>query len=518
MQVNSRDLITQLDYPDPDVIRVDDTYYMVSTTMHFMPGCEILRSYDLVHWEHLTYVYDRLDSTEGQRLCGDENCYGKGMWAASLRYHKGKFYVCFVANDTGKTYLYTAEAIMGPWKKQTMEGFYHDCSLLFDEDERVYIIYGNTTIRIKELKPDLSGPKPDGLSRVLVSEENNMQLGFEGSHMYRIYGRYYLFLIHSLPDRWMRTEACYAADSLTGVFEGVDVLQDTMGYCGQGVAQGGIVDTPDGNWYAMLFQDRGAVGRIPVLLPVHWMGKIPVFGEDGHVPERFEVNDFRPGYRYAPLVSSDDFKESRPEDRQHFGTFGLKSVWQFNHEPELSLLRQDTGKGTVTMICGKICSHVTEAVNTLTQRMKYPCCAAEITVDASGLKEGDYAGLCALQGCYGLVALTRQKESCYVVMRTREADQEGFEAGEKDSWEETEWEAVRVDDMQIRFRAEADFLNQRDEVRFFYERNGAWKPIGPVHKLYFKLDHFTGCRFGLFAYATAETGGSAVFSDFRYLE
>ena len=77
--------ITKLDYPDVDVIRVENTYYMVSTTMHFMPGCEILRSYDLIHWEHATYVYDRLDGTSGQRLEENENIYGKGMWAASLR-------------------------------------------------------------------------------------------------------------------------------------------------------------------------------------------------------------------------------------------------------------------------------------------------------------------------------------------------------------------------------------------------------------------------------------------------
>ena len=57
--------IIRLDYPDPDVIRVDDVYYMVTTTMHFMPGCEILRSYDLVHWEHVTFVYDTLDGTSG---------------------------------------------------------------------------------------------------------------------------------------------------------------------------------------------------------------------------------------------------------------------------------------------------------------------------------------------------------------------------------------------------------------------------------------------------------------------
>ena len=94
MQINP---ITRMDYPDPDVIRVEDTYYMISTTMHFYPGGVILRSYDLIHWEIAGYVYDKLDSTPEQRLEGEKNSYGRGMWAASLRFHNGKFYVCFGA-------------------------------------------------------------------------------------------------------------------------------------------------------------------------------------------------------------------------------------------------------------------------------------------------------------------------------------------------------------------------------------------------------------------------------------
>jgi len=76
-------------------------------------------------------------------------------------------------------------------------------------------------------------------------------------------------LIHSLPDCWRRVHAYFAADSLEGEFVGGDVLNDDRGYCDQGVAQGGIVDTPDGDWYAVLFQDSGAVGRIPVL--IEWL-------------------------------------------------------------------------------------------------------------------------------------------------------------------------------------------------------------------------------------------------------
>ena len=95
-----RNPILGLDYPDPDVIFHDGAFYMVSTTMHYMPGCEILRSYDLINWEHFTYVYHEWESTPARRLEGDGHIYGKGMWAATLRYHDGTFYIVFVANDT----------------------------------------------------------------------------------------------------------------------------------------------------------------------------------------------------------------------------------------------------------------------------------------------------------------------------------------------------------------------------------------------------------------------------------
>lgn len=518
--------ITRLDYPDPDVIRVEDTYYMVSTTMHFMPGCEILRSYDLAHWEHAAYVYDRLDGTDSQRLIQGQNSYGKGMWAASLRWHKGTFYVCFVANDTGKTYLYRAEDIQGPWRKSNIEGFYHDCSLLFDEDDRVYIAYGNRDIYVTELQADLSAPLEGGLHRMVVSDEGNPSLGYEGTHFYKINGTYYLFFIHSLPDRWRRVEACYMADSLEGTFEGGDVLNDDLGYCNQGVAQGGIVDTPWGDWYAVLFQDRGAVGRIPVLVPVSWQEGRPVFGEDGMIGETFTVRSTKADYAYHPLVQSDDFRkgslwssrEMLPEDRgqelEEFGCFGLKSCWQFNHEPDLECLSLDTEKGELCVETKTLCQEVTQAQNMLTQRMCYPGCTGEVTVDGKDLLEGDYAGICALQGCYGLIGLTRREGKLYLVMGSRVAQEESMQkpAPEKG----VEWEAIPVEEESVRLRLTVDFTEMRDEARFYYWKDRQWKKLGITQKLYFKLDHFVGCRFGLFAYATKNVGGKAAFREFIY--
>ncbi|MGN0143322.1 MAG: family 43 glycosylhydrolase [Roseburia sp.] len=517
--------ITRLDYPDVDVIRVGDTYYMVSTTMHFMPGCEILRSYDLIHWEHAAYVYDRLDGTPGQRLEGDASIYGKGMWAASLRYRNGTFYVCFVANDTGKTYLYQSSDIHGPWKKQTIEGFYHDCSLLFDDDGSVYLASGNKHIRLLELKPDLSGPKEGGLDRIVVSDEGNPGLGYEGTHFYKINGKYYLFFIHSLRNEWKRVEACFMSDSLEGEFKGGDVLNDDRGYCNQGVAQGGIVDTPDGKWYAVLFQDHGAVGRIPVLLPVTWEKDYPVFGKNGKVPETFEVGSTREAYRYRPLVESDDFRKrgivvdasfERVAVQEAYDSFGFKSCWQFNHEPELALVANDCEQGSLTITTGKLCANVTQAKNVLTQRMMFPECSGEITVDGTGLMEGDYAGICAFQGCYGMAALTKRDGRYYVVMREKPADNASLQAMEKDTEEGTERACIPVSCAKVRFKVEADFEKMKDEAVFFYDAGNGWKQIGIPKKLYFKLDHFTGCRFGLFVYATRKTGGRAEFSDFIY--
>lgn len=515
----SRNPVIPSDYPDPDVIRVGDTYYMVITTMYFMPGCEILKSYDLVNWEHAAYVYDRLDSTPKQTLCGEKNAYGEGMWAASLRYHKGTYYVCFVANDTRKTYLYRSEDIEGPWKKSLIEGFYHDCSLLFDDDDRIYIAYGNKNIYITELNEELTAPKEGGLHRLAVSDEGNNNLGYEGTHFYKINGKYYLFFIHSLREKWRRVEACFTADSLEGEFWGKDVFNEDLGYCGQGIAQGAVVDTPKGEWYAILFQDRGASGRMPVLVPMSWEDDFPVLGEQGRMPENFCVENQMPDHQYRPLVESDDFKGRSDTNKECYGCFGLKSVWQFNHEPELSLIERNLSEGVLWVTTDKLCKNLTQAKNTLTQHMYFPRCEGEVTIDAEYLKEGDYAGICAFQGCYGMVAVTRRDGSLLLVMKERQAKDTSMLAMEPDAGEGTERELYPIQGEKVRLKVSVDFTDGKDEAEFFYlDSKNEWKKIGITKHLYFKLDFFTGCRFGLFVYATKEIGGKAGFADFKYIK
>ena len=564
--------ITKLDYPDADVIRVGDTYYMVSTTMYFMPGCEILRSYNLVNWEHAAYVYDTLDSTDAQRLEGKENIYGNGMWAASLRFYDGIYYICFVANDTHKTYIYQSKDINGPWEKYTLEGFYHDNSILFDDDGRIYIISGNKNIFLKELRFEESGvPGKESRhltdadtapAKLILSDSDHVYLGYEGAHFYKINGKYYIFLIHIPKAAPKRTEAVFVADKPEGPYYGRDVMNDDRGYRNSGVAQGGIVDTPSGNWYGMLFQDSGSVGRIPVLMPVTWQktsaadlsvtaaasngdpisadedGKVdfPVFGDRGKIPEKFEIEDLKPGYEYTPLVSSDDFKTDC--DGSSSSSFGFKPCWQFNHEPDLSLVKRDTENGTVTIATNKISINLVQAKNVLTQRTLFPACEASVTVDASGLNDGDYAGLCLLESQYGFIAVTKRGSSWYLVMGKRDLDPEQIWGERHDDEPFEEVECVLTDSPTVTLHAGVCFDyrtyrttdhanatgNQQglipfadDTVSFFYNTaRDHLKKLGEDHKLAFKLDHFTGARFGLFVYSTKQTGGSAGFSNFVY--
>jgi len=290
------------DVPDPSVIRVGDEYYMSSTTMHMMPGTPIMRSTDLVNWEIVGYPYDRLEENDTYALRNGQDAYGEGSWASSLNYHDGKFYVLFSALDSGKTYLFSTRDPSGHWDRIEYHKYLHDPSLLFDDNGKAYIIHGRTDIQISELSEDLKALNPAGLNKTIIASEKE---GMEGAHAYKIDGRYYIATIWwEQGDK--RKQYMYRADQIDGPYEGRLMLDDTMGYKNNGVAQGGLVDTPDGDWYAMLFQDHDAVGRIPVLVPVRWEDGWPVYGdEEGKVPLQFE----KPGTSdyVTNLVRSDDF-------------------------------------------------------------------------------------------------------------------------------------------------------------------------------------------------------------------
>lgn len=305
------------DVPDIDMIRVNDTYYMVSTTMHLSPGCPIMKSKDLVNWEIVNYVYDILGDTDAMNLRNGESMYGNGQWAASLQYHNNKYYVAFNSNTTGHAYIYTTDDIEnGSWTKTELAKGYHDMALFFDDDTP-YIVYGSANIKYVELSEDLSGEKEGGKSGTLFSQNRGADTGkfdgglpFEGTHVMKKDGYYYVFNI-CWPKGKPRIEVCHRSKSfIDGTWETKEILNANFSNNGTnaGVAQGGLIDTTDGKWYGFMFQDHGAIGRTPILTDCTWIDGWPMLGKDGD-GKTVEAEMELPveGSESKSLVKSDEF-------------------------------------------------------------------------------------------------------------------------------------------------------------------------------------------------------------------
>lgn len=477
------------DVPDVDVIRVGSDFYMVSTTMHLMPGVPIMKSKDLVNWEIISYVVPEIKDSPAYDLEGG-NVYGQGQWATSLRYHNGKFYVFFATNRPQKTYIYSAANPAGKWNKEMdLNVLFHDTSLLFDDDGKVYVAGGGSNIRLQELKSDLSGVKQGGVNVEIVNgREHNLKGLLEGTHLCKYNGKYYLFMIW-WPAGGIRTEVAFRSDKIEGPYEHKIILSDDMDRKGAGVAQGCIVDTEDGRWYGFLFQDRGAVGRVPVLMPCRWEDGWPMLGDaEGKVPLIME----KPvkGQKATPLVVSDDFKASK-----------LPFNWQWNHNPDNNLWSLTERKGYMRLKTGKVVQTIFEARNMLSQRTEGPACQGIISLDVSKMQDGDVAGLSAYCSEPGIISVKMEGDKKYLVMTDRN----------------TEKEKVELTRNIVYLRLDCDFNKGTDKANFYYSLNNKdWTKLGTEFQMVYNLKHFMGNRFGIFNYATKASGGYVDVDFFRY--
>ena len=482
------------DVPDLSIIRVNDTYYMSSTTMHMNPGVPIMKSKDLVYRHLVNYAYQTLeDNDERLNLDHGKNDYGRGSWASSLRYHNGVYYLSTFSGTTGKTYIFSTKDIeKGAWKKTVLNNSYHDHSLFFDDNGKVYLVWGGGKIQIVELKEDLSEVKEE-TKKVLIENANapaksDIMLPAEGSQVFKISGKYYLFNI-CWPKNGMRTVIIHRADSIAGPWEGKIGLQDL------GVAQGGLIDTPDGRWFSYLFRDAGGVGRIPYLIPVKWENGWPILGENGKVPQELNLaanKSLIPG-----IVNSDEFTRKKGEN-------DLPLVWQWNHNPDNKFWSVKERKGYLRLKTSRIDSSFTQVKNILTQRTFGPVCSGSTLLELSNMREGDFAGLSLLQKDFGLVGVKIDNGKKKIIMINAE------------NGNPKEMESVLLNQDKIYFKAECNFKNQADRGRFYYSLDGnKWINIGKPIKMPYTIPHFMGYRFGLFNYATKTAGGFADFDYFR---
>lgn len=483
------------DSPDPSIVRVEDSYYMVTTTMHYAPGVPVFKSTDLAQWRTIGYVYETLANNNEMNLEGGKDAYGKGSWASSIRYREsdGYYYVLTPSYTTGKTHLYKTKDIEAGGWTETQLPFYHDPSLFFDDDGTAWVFYGSgDNISYVQLNDDASGVKAGGRSGKVggvsinaVTGTTNYYVQQEGSHMEKVDGEYYLFTI-SWPAGACRTEVVYRSKNLLDGFTGRIFLQDN------GVAQGGIFDTPDGKWYALLFRDSGPIGRISHLVPTVWKDGWPEpEGGSKKAPASLELpNDVEPGYG---MVTSDDFDSEV-----------LPLEWQWNHNPDNKNWSLSANPGYLRITTGRVDSRIVNAKNTLTQRTYGPKCVGRVLVDGSGMKDGDMAGLAAMQDDKGFVALAKDGGSYKVVMF------QGDEKGESQKASEP------ISGSQVYLRLDFDIPIDKGTASFYYSTDGSkWNKIGTDVNLSFSLHFFTGNRFGLFNFATKTAGGYADFDWFK---
>lgn len=489
------------DVPDPDVIRVGHTFYMVSTTMHLMPGAPIMQSPDLVSWTTAGYIFNKLTDSPRYNL-HQGTVYGRGQWATSLKYYKGRFYALFAPNDQpgGDSYIYTTDDPSHPWTLVSRLRHFHDASLFFDDDDKVYVIYG--TGQMCQLTPNLKSIV-EGSDRQLFKREADETGLLEGSRMIKHDGQYYLLMI-SWPQGQPRRQVCYRANSITGPYQKKVILQSTFGgfpYVGQGT----IVDAQDGKWYGIIFQDRNAVGRVLTLMPCQWKDGWPMLGdEQGRVPDTM----IKPvqGYRPRSLTRSDDF--STPQ---------LALEWQWNHNPDSLSFSLTERPGWLRLKTSRIVPNLYLAPNTLTQRMEGPVCQATVCFDVNHLKGGDRAGLAAFNGDSGVLTLQRKGGKALITMSEQEVsltEKEKFVSEVKD----TTMAQALVNGHKVYLRIEADFRPGTDLATFSYSTDGHhWQHLGGKYHMRFDYRRFfMGTRFALFCYATEKLGGYVDIDSFDY--
>lgn len=326
------------DVPDVSVERIPaaqndegrDIYYMISTTMHLSPGAPIMKSYDLVNWEIVNYVFDRADISDSFSLRNGQTSYGQGQWASSIRFHDGKWYVAFNTNNLGGSYLYTTDDIdNGKWDRIKLPGTYHDPSLFFDLDGTPYIFYGSGSTSAVRLSADFTQVLQTYSQIIRPADYPGAPVGglFEGAQVQYIDGKYYIVII-TWPSGQGRQVVLFRSDHLLGRYattDGSNPYEAKGVLNSNGWAQGSLVpvETEDGgtDWHGFFFRDNFPIGRIPALIPATWGADgWPVFGNNGSVPvgglfdKPIRLSEEEELYeRQKSIVVSDDFANDAPE-------------------------------------------------------------------------------------------------------------------------------------------------------------------------------------------------------------
>jgi beta-xylosidase len=484
------------DFADIDVIRVNDVYYASASTMHYSPGAPILRSYDLVNWEFAGHSLPSLDFGSKYNLSG-ARAYVDGVWASTLNFRRsnGTFYWAGCI-DFDDTYIYTATRVEGPWTRHAqIDNCYYDAGLLIDDNDTMYVAYGNTTISVAQLSAD--GRTQVRAQQVFSTPPSVGTL--EGARFYKRGSSYYIFLTRPANGQYILK----SDNGPFGPYTMRQLLLDLPGPIpGGGVPhQGGLVQTQNGQWHYLSFVDAYPGGRVPALAPITWTSDgWPVlqtvngaWGVNYPYP-----NVPQPPRTVKPLIGTDTFA----------GTT-LGPQWEWNHNPDPGRYSVNNG---LRLRTATVTNDLYSARNTLTHRIQGPTSTATIEIDHGTMRDGDRTGLAMLRQSSAWIGLKRDNGVTRVVM-TNNLTMDG-------DWNTTgtgnEVASAPVSGGRIWLRANADIRpGANRQARFSYSTDGTtFTPLGSALTLNNTWQFFMGYRFGIFNYATQALGGAVTVRRF----
>ena len=488
-----RNPIIFADFPDPDVIRVDDTYYMVTTTMHHFPGATIVKSKDLVNWEYCAQPLAQLATTDRYNLVNGENAYAAGMWACSMKYHNGRFYLLINGNDAGG-WLLTATDPEGKWTKKQLSRIYYDPGMLFD-DGKVYVACGIGNIQMCELDENFNFLQ----ERNVIKDKD----GLEGSHLYKIGDYYYIYATYG---GWPSGQAVFRSKNIFGPYEEKMLVEKTIDGKPNTVHQGALFDTPGGEWWTIMQEDLGAMGRMPNMQPVRWVDDWPVIGNNGVPLTSYTKPNVGKSYPAEAMPTNDNFR-----------SYPLGMQWEWNHNPDDGAWTLFERPGWLRLKTSGSADRLTQARNMLTQRIfayhgkSSTPSTGTIRLDVSNMTEGDRAGICILQDPYAAIAVEVKDGKRQIVWWQNQLTQNnGFTPSSK-------VETVDIDSV-VYLRAAITYGTSK--TQFYYSTdNKTFKALGDQTTLGYNLSVFVGARFGLFCYHQGEDGTESEtrgFADFDW--
>lgn len=484
-----RNPVLHADYSDPDVCAVGEDYFLTASSFNCTPGLPILHSKDLVNWKIVNYALKKVEPVEYY----NEARHGKGVWAPSIRFHEGVFYIYWGDPDFGIFMVKTRDPY-GEWDKPVLvkagKGMIDPCPL-WDDDGRVYLAHAwagsrakfNSVLTVCEMNKEGTAVISDP---VLVFDGNDgVNHTIEGAKFYKRNGFYYLFApAGGVVSGWqlvMRSKDVY------GPYEARIVMAQGKTDI-NGPHQGGWVDTPAGESWFLHFQDKGAYGRVLHLNPMKWINDWPVIGVDkdgdgcGDPVSRYRKPKTGKTYPIETPVESDEFDTRK---------LGLQWEWHANYQDVFGFT---TNMGYVRIYGHELSPHFKnfwEVPNLLMQKFPAEEFTATAKLKVSAKDDGQLSGLIIMGWDYSWIGVEKQGEKFLLKQAVCKDAEQGnleqvstlavlepsrkFEAGLFPNYEREIYIRVHVDKgAYCRFSYSLDGKKFTEAGTLFKARQGKW--------------------------------------------